>query len=73
MRIRVNSVKKEKRGLEKSDCVGESLLSTAKAVDFSKFGVELDKVNDLGTLFSFFKMGKTPDEEILRGRVDKIM
>jgi len=65
MRIRGERVKKEKRGLEKSDCVGESLLSTAKAVDFSKFGVEFDKVNDLRTLFSFFGMGKTPDGQIL--------
>ena len=73
MRIRVDSVKKEKRGLEKSDCVGESLLSTAKAVDFSKFGFGFDKVNDMGTLFSFFRMGKTPDDQLWSGRVGKIL
>ena len=58
MRIRVDSVKKEKRGLEKSDCVGESLLSTAKAVDFSKFGLFVDKVKFFGWDFSFLKWEK---------------
>ena len=65
MSIRVDSVKRKKSRFEKSDCVGESLLSTAKAVDFSKFGFGIDKVKDRPTVFSFFKMGKIPDGTIV--------